>query len=261
MSRQRLLAWIVSGLAVAAAAAGCAQAQAGGQGVLIFAAASLQTALDELQPALERASGTRVVMSYAASSALARQIESGAPADLFISADLDWMDYLDRRGLIRRDSRVNLVGNQLVLVAPARASIAPVAIAPGFPLAALLGSNRLAVANPDSVPAGTYAKAALTSLGVWDSVQSRLAAAENVRAGLVLVSRGECPLGIVYRTDAAADPGVRIVGVFPDRTHAPIVYPAALTATAAPQASRVLAYLQSQAAMAVFRRQGFTDLE
>ena len=169
--------------------------------MLIFAAASLQTAIDELAAPALRATGSRVRASYAASSALARQIENGAPADLFISADLEWMDYVADRRLIRAASRVNLLGNRLVLIAPEDRP-STLKIAPGFPLAAALGRDRLAVANPAAVPAGKYARAALTALGVWESVASKVAAAENVRAALMLVSRGEAPLGIVYRTDA-----------------------------------------------------------
>jgi molybdate transport system substrate-binding protein len=231
--------------------------QAGGPRVLIFAAASLQTVLDELMPTIGRETGTEVVASYAASSALARQIENGAPADLFISADLDWMDYVASRGLIQPSTRVKLLGNALVLIAPARSS-PRLTIAPGFPLAAAIGAGRIALADPEAVPAGKYARAALESLGVWAAIAPRVAAAENVRAALLLVSRGEAPFGIVYRTDAAADPGVRIVDTFPAGTHAPIVYPAALTSRASARAAAVLESLQTPAAMAAFARQGFT---
>jgi molybdate transport system substrate-binding protein len=231
--------------------------QGGPPGVLIFAAASLQTAIDELAPMVEASTGVHVRASYAASSTLARQIENGAPADLFISADLDWMDYLADRALIRTDTRVNLLGNHLVLIAPA-GEPTTLHVTPGFPLAAALGANgRLAVADPDAVPAGKYAKAALSALGVWDSVRGKLARAENVRAALLLVERGEAPLGIVYRTDAAVDPGVVVVDRFPDGTHAPIIYPAALTRTAHEDAARVLTFLQGPAARAVFERLGF----
>jgi molybdate transport system substrate-binding protein len=227
---------------------------------LVFAAASLQTALDELIPAIARDTGVRVRASYAASSALARQIDAGAPADLFLSADVEWMDYVASRGLIRPDSRGNLLGNTLVLIAPAGEPV-HLRIAPGFPLAVCLGANRLAVADPESVPAGKYARAALTSLGVWNSVAAKLAPAANVRAALQLVSRGDAPLGIVYRTDALADRRVVVVGTFPPGSHSPIVYPAAVTSRASPDAARVLAYLRSPAANAVFSRLGFrTDV-
>ncbi len=225
--------------------------------VLVFAAASLQTALDELVEPVQRATGVRMRVSYAASSALARQIESGAPSQIFISADLEWMDYLAGRRLIRTESRVNLLGNRLVLIAP-RAQPSTLKIAPGFPLAAALGRNRLALADPAAVPAGKYARAALTSLGVWDAVATRIAAAENVRAALLLVSRGEAPLGIVYYTDAVADAGVVIVDTFPETTHPPIIYPAALTTAASPAATKVLEFLKTDAARAVFAKQGFT---
>jgi len=227
--------------------------------ILIFAAASLQTAVDQLAPAMTTAAGAPVRVSYAASSALARQIEQGAPADIFISADLDWMDDLARRRLIRIDSRVNLLGNDLVLVAPASRAMA-VAIGPNFGLAAALGADRLALADPDAVPAGKYAREALTTLGVWASVADRLAPAENVRAALLLVSRGETPLGIVYRTDALVDRRVAIVGQFPPSSHGPIVYPAALTLTSSPEAARALAFLRGAVARAVFERLGFRVL-
>jgi cytochrome c peroxidase len=224
---------------------------------LVFAAGSLQTALDALVQPLERATGIRMKISYAASSALARQIENGAPAELFISADLDWMDYLAERKLIQPASRVNLLGNQLVLIAP-KSKPAALEIAPKFRLAAALGRERLALANPDVVPAGKYAKAALTSLGVWDTVAARIAPTENVRAALLLVSRGEAPLGIVYRTDAHADPGVVVVDTFPETTHPPIVYPAALTSTASASAQKILDFLKSDQARKVFDAEGFT---
>ena len=226
--------------------------------VLVFAAASLQGALDELAGPVERATGARIRVSYAASSALARQIENGAPAEIFISADLDWMDYLAARTLIRPDSRGNLLGNRLVLIAP-RATKVGLKIGKGFGLAAALGRDRLALANPDVVPAGKYARTALTSLGVWDSVAGRVAAAENVRGALALVSRGEAPLGIVYRTDALVDSGVVVVDTFPESSHPPVIYPVALLPPASAEAVRVLAFLKAPAALAVFQRHGFTE--
>ena len=224
--------------------------------VLVFAAASLQTALDAAIVPFQKTTGIRVRVSYAASSALARQIENGAPADLFISADLDWMDYLAGKQLIRVDSRVNLLGNRLVLIAPAAQPVT-LKIAPGFGLAAALGRDRLALADPAAVPAGKYARAALISLGVWDAVAGKIAAAENVRAALLLVSRREAPLGIVYHTDALIDPGVRIVDTFPASSHPPIVYPAALIPNASAAAAKFLDYLRSDEASAVFAAQGF----
>lgn len=230
--------------------------------VVVFAAASLKNALDEAAAAWQKASGTTVKISYAGSSTLAKQIEQGAPADLFISANLQWMDYLAERSLVDRATRSNLLRNRLVLVAPKDSDVS-LAIAPGFDLAAALRGGRLAVANTQAVPAGIYGKAALTSLGVWDTVQGRLAQAQDVRAALTLVSRGEAPLGVVYRTDAAADPGVKIVGTFPEDTHAPIVYPVALTKAAGskPAAKSLLEFLTGQEAVPFFEKQGFAVLE
>jgi molybdate transport system substrate-binding protein len=255
----------VAVVALAAALAVLRPASAAGArpavGVLIFAAASLQTALDAIAPAEERATSVHMTMSYAASSALARQIESRAPADLFISADLDWMDYLDQRHLIRAGTRVNLLGNALVLIAP-KSKPVTLKIMPGFALAAALGGNRIAIADPAAVPAGKYAKAALTGLGVWDAVSSKVAAAEDVRAALRLVSRGEAPLGIVYKTDTLADNSVVIVDTFPASSHPAITYPIAMTTTtaSAADAEKVLDYLKSPAARTVFERQGFAVL-
>jgi len=225
--------------------------------VTVFAAASLKDALDENVKAYQAGSGDRIVVSYAASSALARQIESGAPADVFISADLDWMDYLDQRHLIKAGTRLNLLRNRLVLIAPAD-SKAAVTIAPGFPLADMLGSSRLAMANPDSVPAGKYGKASLEFLGVWKDVQSKVAPAENVRAALVLVARGETLFGIVYKTDAVVEPRVRIVTEFPENSHPPIIYPAALAAAGKSAAAAFLDSLSKPAARAVFGKYGFS---
>jgi molybdate transport system substrate-binding protein len=224
--------------------------------ITVFAAASLKDALDENVKAYQARGSDKVVVSYAASSALAKQIEAGAPADVFISAYLDWMDYLEQRRLIKIDTRRNLLRNRLVLVAPANSKVS-VEIGPGFPVAKLLGDGRLAMANPDAVPAGKYGKASLEALGVWKDVQSKVAAAENVRAALVLVSRGEAPLGIVYRTDAAVDPKVRVVGVFPENSHPPIIYPIAETAAAKPTATAFVAWLNRPEARAIFQKYGF----
>ena len=229
--------------------------------VLIFAAASLKTALDAIAATWRDAEGKEVRISYSASSTLAKQIENGAPADLFISADEAWMDYLQARKLIDPKSRLDLLGNSLVLIAP-RDSTAQTEIAPGFALAALLGSGHLAMADPASVPAGKYGKAALEKLGVWDAVEKRIAAAENVRAALLLVARGEAPLGIVSRTDAAAEPAVRVIGTFPADSHPPIVYPMALTLAVHPDAAAAFAaYLRTPAAGALFAAQGFTVIQ
>jgi molybdate transport system substrate-binding protein len=228
--------------------------------VLVFAAASLKTALDAIAVQWHSETGKAATISYAASSTLAKQIDNGAPAELFISADEAWMDYLQERNLTNPKTRIDLLGNRLVLIAP-RESAARVTIAPGFALAGLIGDGNLAMADPAAVPAGKYGKAALQKLGVWSTVETRIAAAETVRAALLLVARGEAPLGIVYETDAAAEPRVRIVGTFPPDTHPPIVYPIALTPTAGPDAAAFAAYLTGPAARALFEGQGFTVLD
>jgi|SRR5215831_4813152 len=231
-------------------------ARASAETITVFAAASLKDALDENVKAYRGASGDRVVVSYAASSALAKQIEAGAPADIFISADLEWMDYLEKRKLIRRDTRRNLLRNRLVLIAPTDSKVS-VEIVPRFPLAKLLGDGRLAMANPDAVPAGRYGKASLVALGVWNDVQSKVVSAENVRAAMVLVERGEAPLGIVYKTDAAVDPKVRVVGTFPENTHPPIIYPIAVVANAKPAAAGFMEWLTKPGAGEIFKKYGF----
>lgn len=222
--------------------------------VLVFAAASLKNALDEVSAAYAR---DRVVVSYGASSTLAKQIENGAPAEVFISADLDWMAYLEKRGLVAEATRRNLLGNQLVLVAP-RAQPVKLEPAPGFPIAKALGKGRLAMAEPTSVPAGKYAKAALEKLGVWAQVAGRIAPADNVRSALALVARGEAPLGIVYRSDAQAEPAVMVAGEFPSGSHPAIIYPAATLRGAKPGAAGFLAFLSSATARAIFEKHGFT---
>jgi molybdate transport system substrate-binding protein len=226
--------------------------------VLVFAAASLKTALDEIVASWAVSTGKRATVSYAASNTLAKQIEAGAPADLFISADLAWMDHVESNGLIQSETRTNLLGNSLVLISP-KDEAKPAAIGPA--LADRLAGGRLAMANVEAVPAGRYGKAALEKLGAWAGVQDRIAQAESVRAALLLVSRGEAPLGLVYRTDAAADPNVAVVATFPPDSHAPIIYPAALTkASAHPAAPAFLAFLRSATARATFEKQGFAVL-
>lgn len=234
-------------------------AQAAPAAIVVFGASSLTDALSLLGADYEKSGGGPVKLSFAASSALARQIENGAPADVFVSADLDWMDYLAERKLIAPATRRNLLGNRLVLIAQASNGIT-LKIAPGFALLQALKDGRLATGDPDSVPVGRYARAALTKLGVWDAVASRIVGAENVRAALAYVDRGEAPLGIVYETDARIDPGVRIVDTFPADSHPPILYPIALTATARAGAARFADYLRTPAAAAVFRKFGFTPL-
>jgi molybdate transport system substrate-binding protein len=225
--------------------------------ITVFGAASLSEALNEIAEDYQRQSGKTVAVSLAASSALARQIEASGGADIFLSADEDWMNYLDKKGLIDRASRKNLLGNRLVLIAPA-GSPAAIAIAPHFDLLKALKGGRLAIADPDAVPAGRYGKQALASLGVWNSVSGHLARAENVRVALAYVARGEAPLGIVYETDAKAEPRVKVAGIFPESSHAPIRYPEALTRDAKPAARGFFAYLSSPAARAVFTKDGFT---
>jgi molybdate transport system substrate-binding protein len=235
-------------------------ALAQGSDVVVFAAASLKTALDEAAAAWAGETGKRARISYAGSNTLAKQIEAGAPADLFVSADLDWMDYLADRALIRPETRLNLLANRLVLVAPKESRVA-VELAPGLDLKAVLGDGRLAMANVDAVPAGKYGRVALDKLGAWAGVKDRVAQADNVRAALLLVARGEAPLGIVYRTDAAAEPNVRIVATFAEDLHPPIVYPAALIRdTKNPDAATLLAYLRGPAARQAFEKQGFAVL-
>jgi molybdate transport system substrate-binding protein len=224
--------------------------------ITVFAAASLTDALNEIGKAYAVKTGNHVAFSFAASSVLARQIESSAGADMFLSADLDWMDYLDKKALLAPGTRRTLLGNHLVLIAPTGLKVT-VKIAPHFDLAGALGNSRLAIADPASVPAGKYGKAALTNLGVWDSVSGKLAVAENVRAALAYVARGETTLGIVYNTDARIEPRVHVVGTFPDGSHKPILYPVALTKDAKPGAADFEAYLESPAAKAVFAKDGF----
>lgn len=225
--------------------------------VTVFAAASLTDSLKAVAEAYKARTGISVTLSFGASSTLARQIEQGAAADLFLSADTDWMDYLQNKGLIAKASRKDLLGNQLVLVAGPGARPAP-KIAPRFDLAGALGDRRLAIADPASVPAGRYAKEALSALGVWDRIAPKLAQAENVRVALEYVARGEAPYGIVYATDAKAAPNLRVAEVFPESSHAPIVYPAALTKSAAPGATPFLIFLGSKDARTIFEKAGFT---
>jgi molybdate transport system substrate-binding protein len=243
-------------LALAFTASGAAAAD-----VTVFAAASLKEALDEAVRRFDADAGHRTKVSYGASSALARQIERGAPADLFLSADVEWMDYLTARKLLDAKSRVELLSNHLVLISPAGSKV-KVAIAPGFPLGELLGTNRLAMADPDHVPAGKYARAALETLGAWSGVSGKIARTENVRAALALVARRETPLGVVYRTDALAERKVRIVAEFPASSHTRIVYPAALTASSrSPTAPQLLEFLRSRIARAIWEKHGFAVLD
>ncbi len=226
----------------------------------IFAAASMKNALDDVNEVFTKATGIKAVASYAASSALAKQIEQGAPADVFASADLEWMDYVAGKKLIKDGTRLNLLGNRLVLIAPKDSRQGDIMIGPGFDIARLAGNGRIAVADVRAVPAGKYAKAALEKLGAWNAAEAKLAMAENVRAALLLVGRGEALLGIVYETDAKVEPNLKIVGAFPANSHPPIVYPTALTANAKPDAAKYLAFLRSATALVFFERYGFTYL-
>ncbi len=227
--------------------------------LLVFAAASLTNVLGELAPEWEKSSGVSVKLSFAASSVLARQIEAGVKADVFVSADQEWMDYLQSRHLLVPSTRRNLAGNRLVLIAPSDGRI-ELRIAPRFRLVDALGTGRLATGDPDTVPVGRYARSALTTLGVWDELSDRLVPADNVRSAMVFVARGEVPLGIVYATDAAADPKVRIVDTFPANSHAPITYPAAAIHGSKPQAAEFIIFLASEPARAVWRKFGFEEI-
>ncbi len=229
------------------------------QPLTVFAAASLKNALDEVNAAWTKQSGVEIRTSYAASSALAKQIEEGALADLFLSADLQWMDYTEKKNLIRAGTRQSLLGNSLAIVASKDSKIGELKIDEKLDLAKLLGDGRLSVASIEAVPAGRYAKTALTRLNLWASVDKKLAEAENVRAALALVSRGEAPLGIVYSTDAAADKGVKVVGTFPVGSHPAIVYPVGvLESSKNAAAERYRKYLSSGEAQVIFRKHGFT---
>jgi molybdate transport system substrate-binding protein len=230
------------------------------ESITVFAAASLKNALDDADTAFTGATGVKVVASYQASSALAKQIEAGAPADVFISADLRWMDYVAGKSLIKADTRVNLLGNRLVLIAPKDSKLDHVAIGQGFDLAKLAGDGRIAVADVKAVPAGLYAKAALEKLGAWAAAELKLAQAVNVRATLAFVARGETPVGIVYETDAKIEPKVKVIGVFPDDSYPPVTYPVAATAAAKPAGARYVEFLRGSAAKAIFEKYGFSFL-
>ncbi|KQW55523.1 molybdenum ABC transporter substrate-binding protein [Ensifer sp. Root1252] len=262
MQRRQWLKGLVLALGVAWAGATFAPSAAMAEDkVTVFAAASLKNALDAINAEWQKESGKETTVSYAASSALAKQVEQGAPADVFISADLAWMDYLAEKKLIKDDTRANLLGNSIVLIS-GKTDAQPIDIKQGFDLATLLGDGRLAMGAVDSVPAGKYGKAALEKLGVWSSVEQKVAGAESVRAALLLVSRGEAPYGIVYQTDAAADPGVKIVGTFPEDSHPPIIYPIAVTTDSKnADATAYVDFIKSDKAAPLFEKQGFTILK
>ena len=226
----------------------------------VFAAASMKNALDDIDTAFTARTGIKVNASYAASSTLAKQIDQGAPADIFVSADTDWMDYAAGKKDLAEATRINLLGNSIVLIAPKDSKIGNVTIGPGFDLATLAGDGRIATGDAKAVPVGKYAKAALEKLGAWAAAEPKFAMADSVRAALTLVARGEAVLGIVYSTDAKVEPGVKIVGTFPPDSHPPIIYPVAAIATAKAEASDYLAFLRSQVAKAVFEKYGFVYL-
>jgi molybdate transport system substrate-binding protein len=235
-------------------------AQAQDKGLVIFAAASMKSALDDIAAAWSAQKGKTPAISYASSGTLAKQIEQGAPADIFISADLQWMDYLDKAKLLKAGTRRNLLGNKLVLIEPADQQTT-LKIKMKFDLAGVTGDGKIAVCTVTSCPGGIYAKEALQSLAVWDAVEPKLAQAENIRAALALVARGEAKFGVVYETDAKAEPKVKIVDVFPETTHAPIVYPIAVVAASKnPEAEFFEAFLTSQVAAKIFDAKGFTML-
>ena len=237
------------------------QATAQDQSLTIFAAASLKNALDDVNAAFSNTTGVKVTTSYEASSALATQIEAGAPADVFVSADLRWMDYAADHNLIKPDTRVNLLGNRLVLITPTSSKLDKVEIKKGFDIARFAGDGRIAVADVKAVPAGLYAKSALTTLGAWDAAEPKLAQAMNVRATLAFVARDETPIGIVYETDAKIEPKVKIIGVFPDSSYPPVTYPVAATAASkSEQTPRYLSFLRTSTAKAIFERYGFSYL-
>lgn len=261
--RRKLPGRMLAAAAAAALAWSVAQpkpADAQGDDLIVFAAASLKNALDNINAQYQKETGKSAKISYAASSALAKQIEGGAPAQVFISADIPWVDHVEKKGLTKAGTRFALLGNRIVLVAP-KDKAQPVEIKPGFDIGKVIGDGRLSVANVDSVPAGRYGKASLGKLGVWDKVKDKLAQAENVRAALLLVSRGEAPAGIVYQTDAASDKGVAIIGTFPEDTHPPIIYPAVLLKDAGPDAAAFLAYIKSAKAKPLFEAEGFAVLQ
>ncbi len=235
-------------------------ASAQDKSLTVFAAASMKNALDDIDLAFTAKTGVKIIASYAASSALAKQIEQGAPADIFMSADTDWMDYASAKRAISEPTRVNLLGNSIVLIAPRDSSIDKVTIGNGFDLAGLAGNGRIATGDVSAVPVGKYARAALEKLGAWQAAEPKFAMAESVRAALTLVARGEAALGIVYATDARVEPGVKIAGTFPADSHPAIIYPVAATIAAKPEAASYLAFLRSPAAKAIFEKYGFSFL-
>jgi len=228
--------------------------------LLVFAAASMKNALDDINAAFTQASGTQVTANYAATSALAKQIEAGAPADIFLSADKEWMDYVVSRKLVDAAGRFDLLGNRLVLIAPVNSRLDHIQIEPSMDLASYAGDGRIVTGDVNAVPVGRYAKATLLALGCWENVQPKLLMTENVRAALIFVARREAALGIVYETDAKVESNVKIVGHFPEDSHPAITYPVALTANAKPDAMKYIAFMRSNLAKTIFETYGFTFL-
>ena len=253
------LAGVLSSLAILCAAT-LSPAVAEEKTLTVFAAASMKNALDDIDAAFTAKTGVKITASYAASSTLAKQIEQGAPADIFVSADTDWMDYAAARKSINEATRIHLLGNSLVLIAPKDSKIGDVTIGAGFDLAKLAGDGRIATGDVKAVPVGKYAKAALEKLGAWQAAEPKFAMADSVRAARDQRQRGEAVLGIVYATDAKVEPDVKVVGTFPADSHPPIIYPVAATATAKPEATQYLNYLHSSAAKAVLEKYGFVYL-
>jgi molybdate transport system substrate-binding protein len=256
----RLLTPIVLAAIAAVAASAPPLLHAQDKSLLIFAAASMKNALDDVDDAFTRASRIKVTASYDASSALIKQIEAGAPADVFVSADVDWMDYGIKHDLIKADTRINLLGNELVLITARTSKVDNVAIGPGFDLAKLAGNGRIATGDVRAVPVGLYAKAALEKLGAWAAAEPKMAMAANVRGALTLVARGEAPFGIVYATDAKVEPNVKVVGIFPADSHPPIVYPVGATKTAKPDVAQYLSFLRTRIVKTKFEAYGFSFL-
>jgi molybdate transport system substrate-binding protein len=261
VTRRTLLRGLAGALALTAVGLAPLTAAAEDKGPVVFAAASLKNALDGLNAAWKRESGKEATISYAASSSLAKQIAQGAPADVYVSANIKWMDFLAQKKLVAAGTRINLLGNRLVLIAPQDSKLNHVTIAKGFDIAKLAGDGRIALADTKGVPAGLYAKAALTSLGAWKAAEPKLAQAENVRATLAYVARGETPLGIVYATDAHVEPKVKIIGTFPAGSHPAITYPVGrIAASKNEHVGDYLHFLQAPAAKAIFEKYGFSFL-
>lgn len=255
-----MFARLFASLSLSAALAAAPQAAAAQQNITVFAAASMKNALDDIDASFSEHSGIKVVASFAATSALVKQIEAGAPADIFLSADEKWMDYAAEHKLIKPQSRFDLLGNRLALIAPASSRLGATHIEPWMDLAGLAGDSRIVTGDVNAVPVGRYAKAALLALGCWEQVQPKLVMTENVRAALVLVARNEAALGIVYATDAKVEPKVKVLGYFPGAFFTPIVYPVAMTAGAAPAAQKYLEFLRTASAKGTFERYGFSYL-